>query len=163
MRDNPVELLNFVVNQPEVLQEVAPGYESVDLSQFFTKPENKWFGDDTGVVIFGYRGRDIYEMHYLFSGAAHGQKALRTVQEAFTKMFTEHGAVAIVGATPRDNLPARMMNRALGGRPVGENTDASGRPCIIYKLERKSWATSLAALSAALDRCSVEARPQSKT
>lgn len=139
MRDDPVELLNFVVNQPEVLREVAPNYAWVDLTRFFERPGNRMFGDDRGVVIFGDHGNGTFEMHYLFSSAAHGAHALRVIREGLEKMFTEHGASCIFGVTPRDNLPARMMNRALGGRPIGEKHDNLGRLCIVYKLERDTW------------------------
>ncbi len=81
-----------------------------------------------------------YEMHYLFTKQARGKIALDTCRKAISWMFTEHGATVICGATPRDNLPARVMSRALGGTPAGNTTDVFGRPCIFYALERKAWA-----------------------
>jgi hypothetical protein len=56
-------------------------------------------------------------------------------------MFTDHGATAICGAVPREHRASRAMSRALGASPRGSHTDSFGRSCIIYVLERKSWAT----------------------
>jgi hypothetical protein len=141
MRDDPLELLNFVANQPEVLQEVAPGYAWVDLEKFFRNPNNKMFGDDRGVVIFAQIAGGAYEMHYLFSDAVRGRRAMLVARNAMEKMFTSHGATSIGGAVPRTHLPARVMTRALGFRPIGTTTDLAGRPCIVYKLERGEWAS----------------------
>lgn len=139
MKDDPLELLNFVANQPEVLPNVAPGVDAVDLSKFFRNPNNRLFGDDRGVVIFGDHGSGIYEMHYLFTDALRGRKALLVSRDAIRIMFTLHGAQAICGAVPRSHMAARVMSRALGFRPVGTATDNSGRACITYLLERASW------------------------
>ena len=140
----PRDILNYVVNQPEVLRNVAPGFDSVDISAFLEKPRNVMLGDEHGVLIFGYIGEDVYEMHYLFTSAVRGRDALHFTRAALKYMFTCASAIAIVGQTPRDNRAARVMNRALGARPIGESVDTSGRPCINYMLERKTWAVSSA-------------------
>lgn len=139
-----IELLNHVVNQPEVLAEIAPGYERVDLSRFFDHPRNMMCGDERGVLLFAYRGQDVYELHYCFTAQLRGRAALQAVRAALKTVFTRHNAVAICGATPRDNRAARMMNRALGARPIGVSVDIHGRTCINYVLERVRWAKSSA-------------------
>lgn len=136
-----VELLNYLVNRPDVLGGLAPGYQHVDLTHFFDNPMNLMFGDERGAVIFGYRGGDVYEMHYLFTAECRGREALRRIKAAITTVFTEHGGRAICGAAPRENRAARTINRALGGRPLGASYDSQGRPCITYILEKESWAT----------------------
>lgn len=149
MSDTKESLLNFVVNQPEVLARVAPGYQDVDMSGFFKNPKSLMFGDEHGLVIFGYIGDGLYEGHYLLTNTADRRKAFSLMRKAIRAVFTEHHATAINGATPRDNLTARMVNRALGFHPVGETTDTMGRPCIRYRLERKLWeALSAASLAA---------------
>lgn len=139
------ELLNLVANQPEVLAGTAPGYLAVDLVGFFDRPGNVMLGDARGVMLFGYQGDGVYDMHYLLTSSLRGKNALLTIREAIGALFTYHNAHAIVGATPRDNRAARAMNRALGGRPYGVSVDSQGRDCINYVLERATWAISSAA------------------
>jgi hypothetical protein len=141
------ELLNHVVNQPEVLRYVAPGYSHVDLTDFATKPGNVIMGDEGGFVICAPISEGVFDIHFLLTDEIRGPDALSFIRYCINLMFTEMGATAIVGATPRDNRACRAMGRALGFRPVGEKTDSFGRPCITYKLERVLSATSLAALS----------------
>lgn len=143
------EVLNLVANQPGVLEAVAPGYETLDLSAFFV-PGNVMFGDALGVVLMGKAGHGVYEMHNLMTYRKRGKAALDLCRHAINSMFTEHGASTIYGHVPRDNLPARLVARALGGRPSGTIVDTLGRPCIIFVLERALWATSSAASSGAL-------------
>lgn len=144
LREQQLDILNWVVNQPEVLPFLAPGYENVNMAAFFKNPKNIMLGDDRGLVLFGHVGDGIYEMHYLFTHALRGRKALLAIKTALKAMFTKYGAVKIVGNTPRDNQPARVMNRALGGIPIGTSKDAQGRPCTTYMLERSKWAESSA-------------------
>ena len=134
-----IALLNRIVNQPEVLQGVAPGYLSLDLSSFFDKPGNLMVGDERGVVLFSLIGDGWYRMDYLFTSSMRGPGALRVIKDAIASLFTQREAYAITGQTPRDNHPARAMNRALGGRPSGVSIDSQGRHCIDYVLERATW------------------------
>jgi hypothetical protein len=144
-RDEQIALLNLLVNQPEILPYMAPGYLRVDLDNFFDNPGNLVIGDARGVVMFANMGDGNFEVHYMLTSNLRGRERLQRIKEAFTALFTYRDAVAIVGATPRDNHAARMMNRALGGRPIGEKIDSQGRQSIIYILERKTWATLLGA------------------
>ncbi len=136
------ELLNRVVNQPEVLSELAPGWLSLDLAEFLNQPGNLMLGDDRGLVLFRYMGDSTYEMHYALTSSLRGPDALRAIKTAMSALFTYRDAHAIVGSTPRDNRAARAMNRALGGRPYGVSVDSSGRDCIDYVLERARWVRS---------------------
>lgn len=136
-----LEILNMLVNQPEILPHMAPGYWRMDMSEFFNRPGNLAVGDARGMVLFGNMGDGKYEVHYMLTSSLRGPAALKRIKEAFNALFTYRDAVAIVGATPRENRAARAMNRALGGRPIGEKVDSLGRPSIIYILERKTWAT----------------------
>lgn len=138
------DLLNFVVNQPEVLVQMAPNHKLVDMSSFFDRPKNLMFGNEHGVVIFAYLGDGLYEGHYLLTDTITPKEAMRLCRRALREVFTTHGASAINGATPRGNLGARAFNRALGFAPVGSTFDTAGRPCIKYRLERSKWVASSA-------------------
>lgn len=128
------------MNSPDVLPFVAPGHMFVDASTFFDAPGRYIYGDDRGLVMFGHMGEGIYEMHYLMTARMRGPEALRRIRDAMADLFTKRDVCAITGATPRDNLQARAVNRALGGQPIGQTIDSLGRDCIIYKLERSTWA-----------------------
>lgn len=135
-----IELLNLVINQPEVLAEMAPGYLRVDMAAFFDKPGNVMFGDERGVVMFSDLGEGVFQMDYALTTSMRGPAALRLIKESMASIFTYHGAHVITGLTPRENRAARAVNRALGGRPYGVSVDSQGRDCIAYKLERVRWA-----------------------
>lgn len=142
IKQENIALLNRIANQPEVLQEIAPGYLNLDLARFFDKPSNLMVGDERGVVLFSYLGNGLYRMDYLLTNSLRGPAALRAIRAAIAALFTQREAYAITGQTPRDNRPARAMNRALGGRPYGVSVDSLGRHCIDYTLERATWVRS---------------------
>lgn len=134
-----VDLLNQIANQPEILAQIAPGYLAVDLSKFLENPRNLMLGDDRGLVLFSHLGNGFYGMDYLLTSSLRGKDALLAIRAAMRALFTQREAHAITGQTPRDNMPARAMNRALGGRPYGVSVDSQGRHCIDYVLERATW------------------------
>lgn len=143
---NPLALLHHLANHPDIIRWVAPGRREVDVSRH--NVSGTWiFGDEDGAVLFDPISveKGIYEMHYLFTEARRGKAALDLIRSAVQVMFTEHEATVICGAVPREHRASRVMSRALGAQPVGSHTDSSGRACVVYKLERKSWATSSAA------------------
>lgn len=141
------DLLNAVVNDPDVLPHVAPGYLELDMSPFFARPGNLLFGDDDGVVLLAPADDNpgLYEMHNLMTTRKRGKDAVMLCRQAIDYAFTRCSASAIYGHVPRNNLPARVMARALGGRPSGTLTDTQGRSCILFVLERTTWATLSAA------------------
>lgn len=132
-----VELLNFVANQPEVRRVLAPGHQSIDLTHLLDDPKSCIYGDEHGLVLFVYIGDGEYEGHYLLTDTLNRKDAFAMMRRAITDLFTKQGASAITGVTPRGNLGARAVNRALGFAPVGTATDAARRPCIKYRLEKK--------------------------
>lgn len=139
LKSGDAELLNRVANQPEILLQIAPGYLRVDLAPFLDKPGNLMLGDDRGLVLFSFLGDNSYQMDYLLTSNLRGPNAIRAIKTAIAALFTYREAHAITGATPRENRPARAMNRALGGRPYGVSVDSQGRHCINYVLERSTW------------------------
>ena len=144
---NPLALLAYLTQHPDIQPWVAPGHAEPDLTNMNVKG-CKIYGDALGAVVFRPHievGRpDIFEMHYLFTEARRGKEALDLIRNAITAMFTEHDATVICGAVPREHRTSRVMSRALGAVPIGSHTDSHGRACVVYKLERKTWATSSA-------------------
>lgn len=142
---NPLHLLHYLANHPDIIPMVAPGRSEVDIMRH--NQLGTWiFGDTDGAVLFDPVNIDegIYEMHYLFTAAVRGKAALTIIRAAVEVMFTGHEATVICGAVPREHRASRVMSRALGAVPVGSHTDSFGRACVVYKLERKSWALSSA-------------------
>lgn len=136
-----VRLLNMIANQPEVLPWVAPGFTSVDLSDFFDRPGNLMLGNMLGVVLFAELGEGVWSTHFLFTDSLRGPDALRAIKLAFNSLFTYRNCVAITGLIPRENRASRAMVRALGCRLIGHATDSHGRPCNSYIMERATWVT----------------------
>lgn len=146
-------LLERLANHPDILPWVAPGLDSVDVAAHDVSGL-RVFGDDRGAVMFRPVAAEpgVFEMHYLFTQDLRGKAALDMIRRCVTTMFTDHCATAICGAVPREHRASRVMSRALGARPIGSHTDFFGRCCIVYVIERKSWAVLLGASSAELDR-----------
>lgn len=143
------DAVHRIANLPEVLAAIAPGYVSVNLDAFFNTPGNVAFGDDSGAVLFAALGDGRYEGHYLFHPSAPRKTLLQACRTALWVAFTVHGASAIVGHVPAENLRARALTRALGFTRSGTSASPSGRSCVDYTLERAQWATSSAASSGA--------------
>lgn len=143
---NPLDLLHYLANHPDIIRWVAPGRRTVDISRH-NQPGTWIFGDAAGAVLFDPVAGlpNVYEMHYLFTEALRGKAALDHIRACVQVMFTDHDATVICGAVPREHRASRVMSRALGAQPIGSHTDSFGRACVVYKLERKSWATSSAA------------------
>lgn len=133
------QLLNRVLNAPEVILGHAPGLSDLDLSGFAELPGSVVFGDRNGLMLFQYMGDGQYTMHYGLTKRLQGSARMTFIRAAIDDLFTENGASAIVGSTPRVNVLARIVNRALGGRPYGVSVDLQGRDCIDYVLERATW------------------------
>ncbi len=140
-RAEEVKLLNMIANQPEVLPWVAPGYDHVDLTDFFDRPGNLMLGNIMGVVLFGAMGEGLYSTHFLFTSSLRGRDALHAIRLAFNSLFTYRDCVAITGLIPRENRASRAMVRALGCRLIGHATDSHGRACNSYIMERGRWVT----------------------
>lgn len=145
---NPLSLLAYLTQHPDIQPWVAPGHAAPDLTNI-NVPGCKIIGDQYGAVVFRPMAEagtpHYYEMHYLFTEAVRGKAALDHIRYAVREMFTEHGAQVICGAVPREHRASRVMSRALGAVPIGSHTDSFGRACVVYKLERRTWAISSAA------------------
>ena len=133
---DPVEL-EEALNEPSVLAACAPGFEHIsvlDLKSILA------FKANGGVFIFTEREPFVFEGHYVCPPSVRGLDIKKGCQEVFHELFTTYNARAICGLTPRSNRAARVMNRALGFKPVANMSDAAGQDCILYVLERSRWA-----------------------
>lgn len=147
-------LLHRLVNRRDILKALAPDYDHVDLSAFFDNPKNIMLGDERGAAIFAHRDADpgVFEGHYLFphiTRLARGKATVLLCRDFLRTMFTVHAAKAIWGYTPIENAAARALSRSLGFAPRGTSLLPSGRPCVVYVLERDTWAKSSGESSAA--------------
>lgn len=135
-------LLHRIINRPEQVAALAPGFDGVTLPGFIENPNNVFLGDENGAAIFAMRFDEpgVYEGHYLLvPGRADNVERCR---DFLRTMFTEHGAQAIWGFVSSENRAARALSRALGFAPRGYSTSPSGRSCVNYVLERTRWEKS---------------------
>jgi hypothetical protein len=140
-RADQLRILEMVLNDPEVRPGVAPGFGHIAAGTFFDIPGNIMIGDERGILLFHSIGNGVVEGHYLLTNALRGSARIKHIRAGIAELFTLHDAWAIEGNTPRAMQHARCMNRALGFRPTGISVvDSSGRDCIKYILERKTWA-----------------------
>lgn len=129
--------LNRLVNRPEILPNVYPGADSLDLTALALEPHTFIaFYDDLNAGLFFPHGRGMqWEGHFLFA-TLRGKAARAMGQWCCSALFDYTPAVAIVGLVPLENKPARIMARAIGCRPVGRSVDVLGRACTRYVMER---------------------------
>lgn len=139
-KEEQVQLLNMLANQPEIRPHLAPNHLRLDLTDFFNSDANMIMGGPRGVVAFIFLGKGVYSAHYLLTSSLRGQEAMAFIKSCFTALFTYRDALAITGSIPRENLASRVMTRALGCRPIGECIDTQGRACTNYIMERRRWA-----------------------
>ena len=144
-------LLNHLVNHPDIRPTIAPGNRYLDAGMFFVNPQSVFMGTEAGGIAFIHFGGGVFDGHFLFTRHVRGKLALLTTRAMITDLFTNHGAVAIVGAVGDTLLHSRIMARAVGFVPYGHSTDIYGRSCTDYILERDKW-TFLAESSAASGR-----------
>ncbi len=129
-----VNELNNLANHPAVAPFVAPGH--VDLTKAYDRL--LIVGDAAGAVVLDPVAPGIYEWHWLCGPTCRGKAALELGRKAILEAFTNPNVRAIHGRTPRGNRAARLMNRALGAKPVGTSVDVLGQECSNYLLERDS-------------------------
>lgn len=140
MIDRRAAVLNLWINKDYILPVIAPGFSLIDASSFFDNPRNVLLEHPHGVSVWFYKGGGVFDGHFLFGDKLRGKKALVAARGMLNRVFTEHCAETILGQTPRDNRPARVVSRALGFVPYGSGSvDSFNRPCVDYVLTRTEW------------------------
>jgi RimJ/RimL family protein N-acetyltransferase len=142
--------LNRWLNDPAWLKTIGgPDAVSIDGEAFFRNPDNVALFHDNGCGLFiaapaegDFRG--TYEGHYLFGPRLRGSAALGVARRMISEVFQVYGATSILGQVMADNMPARLMTRSLGFRPIGNGRDPFNRPCVDYVLTRSQWAAARA-------------------
>ena len=129
--------LNRLANRPEILTNLHPGADTLDLTPLALAPHTFIaFYDDLNAGLFFPHGRGMqWEGHFLFA-TLRGKAARAMGQWCCSALFDYTPAVAIVGLGPLENKPARIMARAIGCRPVGRSVDVLDRACTRYVMER---------------------------
>ena len=129
--------LNRLANRPEILVNIHPGADTLDLTPLALAPHTFIaFYDDLNAGLFFPHGRGMqWEGHFLFA-TLRGKAARAMGQWCCSALFDYTPALAIVGLVPLENKPARIMARAIGCRPVGRSVDVLGRACTRYVMER---------------------------
>lgn len=140
MIDRRGAVLNLWLNRPDILAVIAPGFDLLDASGFFDNPRNVMLEHPHGISLFFYQSAGVYHGHYVFGDKLRGKAAIKAAKTMLNEVFTKYGAEVILGQTPSENRPARVVNRALGFIPYGSGSvDSFNRPCVDYVLTRKRW------------------------
>ena len=136
------EKLNKAVNIPSVLEAVAPGYESYDLTEFIQNRDNVVLRVGDAFAAFVFLEKGVYEGHFLNPPHIKGKRALESCKNMLSYMFTTMKASVISGKVSCENSKARVMTRALGFVNLGKSRDALDKECVDYILEAEKWAAS---------------------
>lgn len=140
MIDRRAAVLNFWLNEPFILAELAPGFAVIDASSFFDEPRNVMLEHDHGISLWFYKGGGVYEGHYAFGPKLRGKDALQAARAMLNAIFTRYSAETILGQVTVGNRPARTVTRSLGFSRYGRGSvDTSNRPCVDYVLTRTEW------------------------
>lgn len=139
-RQVTVAALHDLINHPDVRPFVGAGDEDLDITHRLRGA--LFYGDPAaGGVLFILAAPHVYETHFLFTKALRGKPALQVCRDAVRHVFTAYDAEAIVGSIPLSHRASRLFAAAIRAEKVAEQQDSSGRPCAVYMLERKRWAT----------------------
>lgn len=146
-RDRPV--LEYMLNEHVAM--LAPSYLKLNANPFYAKPRNVGFitPDDFALALFESIDDLVYGAHLICDPPWRGAAAIAFGRAAVGRVFTDHGAKAILAEVPRENRASRIVCRAIGGIPGADTADENGRPCILYRLAREAWEQSSAASSKA--------------
>lgn len=130
--------LNRLANRPNILKNINPTVETIDLTPLALSPGTVIvFKDELNAgLFFPYgAGGKLWEGHYLFD-TLRGREARDFAKIAVQIAFDYTSAAAIIGQVPKEHKAARVMSRAIGCQPLDESVDVLGRACIRYLLER---------------------------
>lgn len=130
---------NSIANEPDVLTAINPTIERIDLEPIYSKSGVRVIGcaDVNGCALLIPWPNSTYELHWFMPGNASVEACAAIVDYIFETTTTDY----LFGATPKHNIAARIVNRWLGGKIVGELVDDYKRPCVTYALSREEWAT----------------------
>lgn len=137
IRDVSLNEFNAIANSDDVLPHINPFVDRVDLA-------DAWKGQGvlakgcegvSGAVLMIPRINGAYEVHWFMPGNA----GMQAIEAIITWLFERENATAAYGWCPKNNLPARLVNRWLGAKVVGEFVDEYGRPCVTMAASRDDW------------------------
>lgn len=132
--------LNEVVNHPDIHPAWGVDQE-IDMSNFYNEPKNIAYASIKGVVVFGYRGDGVYEVHMMKKKKIKAKEYRDLVRQCINTLFTVEGADVIIGQPPRSNRAACFFANTLGFQKQDEIMDGLGRKCNHYELRKEQWVT----------------------
>ena len=127
------ELVNSVVNAPEVRPFVGPGADFLDLSDHVSKPENLFLMGEHGGFALVWSAPEAYEVHTFILNGGRGKWARNAAQEAMNYM-AEQGASLLWTKIPDDQPNVAAFAAAMGMKPTGQIIETFGKPYAVYKM-----------------------------
>lgn len=115
--------------------DTAPLNRGLKGADWLAQPGNVPITFDNGdVVLFDNEGGGIYSIHVLFNGR--GRTAIKHAREAIDRMFSDHGAVLIMGMVPDFRRDVKLLARWTGMRSAGERwaSEGLGLPHVKFEL-----------------------------
>ncbi len=140
-RSTDVDLLNRVVNHPEVSKWMVGILPPYDMSPLLENPDNIFLANEHGGFLYLKQEHSVYEVHTQFLPEGRGNSAPLARESVFW-MFTQSDALAITTYVPKDNPKAKRLTLATGFTLWGEMM-VNGYECEVYMLTLKEWAKSL--------------------
>lgn len=134
------DLVTQLANAPDTL--ANNGVSRIDMTHFFDDPANQVIGDARGAIVFVLGPHRTAEAHYLLAQQTRGAAALHQCRAILAQAFHDLPIDTVTGTIPVSLPHACRMTALLGFTRHGTSTDLSGRPCVVYTLERSQWAVS---------------------
>lgn len=150
-RDFDAKRLNYVVNHPSVLSDVAtpeqqlPDAKPIDCGPIVGNLANIVLMCDEGGILAAQQEPGVYEIHTQFTEKYRGVSAIRTVREMINWMFINTDAMELLTKIPVVNKAALGLVRAIGGKfefareMVYPLSDGSSCDIDYYVLRYSDW------------------------
>lgn len=136
-KSHNIELINAVVNHPDVRPFVGPGDDMLDLAPLVARPEN-WFllGEYGGFGLIWSAPR-VHEIHTFILPAGRGRWAKDAAQELIA-FAHKNDDIMVWTKVPPDQKNVELFTRAAGLKPTGMEVETFDLPYKIYALELTS-------------------------
>lgn len=126
---------------PEVLREATSEFNFVsdaDVAPWVNDHNNYMYleGDSVGLAAYEYPG--LYSIHWFFTGAHRGRRAINLAAEMLHQLFQDSDAQAVRGMTKVELKAARWACRQLGLKSYGVVDFKSG-PCELFCITKEEF------------------------
>lgn len=127
-----IPALAELLNDPAIRPNIG-GEGALDPTALISDTRNVCLFTPEGGAMFAWRGPGIFEGHSFFR--ARGREAISLGRAILARLFLEHGARMVWGATPESLKAARWFNRQVGFTSLGMIDTPEGR-CELFVRER---------------------------